>query len=66
MTVAYNRCETFTMVVKKTKSYTCADYREEMMLVALRRRLTNRALSKEEKQAIQREIEKLESAMDMD
>lgn len=46
--------------------YTCKDYREEMMLLGLMRRLAREDLSNEERLAIIEEIEKLESAMKMD
>ena len=45
------------------KPYTCAEYREEMMLLGLKQRLNHKNLSEEEKEAISREIKKLEIAM---
>ena len=45
--------------------YTCAEYREEMMLLGLKRRLSDKNLSEEEKQSITREIKKLEAQMDI-
>ncbi len=51
--------------MKKDNIYTCAEYREEMMLLGLKRRLSNHNITEEERQAILREIEKLEIAMDI-
>ena len=49
------------------RTYTCSDYREEMRLLALRRRLERADdLGGEERQAILREIELLERSMAMD
>ena len=50
----------------KESRYKCTDYREEMILLALKRRLAQENLSEEEKRAITEEIGKLESAMRMD
>ena len=47
-------------------AYTCADYREEMILVQLKRRLAREDLSEEEKTAIHLQIAKLEAAMGLD
>ena len=46
--------------------YTCDDYREEMQLLGLKKRLGEENLSKAEKQAIEAEIARLEKAMQMD
>jgi len=40
--------------------YTCEDYRNEMMLLALRKRLQQGDLSQEEKSKLIEEIKKLE------
>jgi hypothetical protein len=48
------------------RTYTCNDYREEMRLLGLKKRLTEKNLSKSEKQAIEAEITKLEKALQMD
>lgn len=45
--------------------YTCTEYREEMLLLALRRQLSRNGLSEEEKKRISEEIRKLEAKMDM-
>lgn len=45
--------------------YTCTEYREEMLLLALRRRLMQDGLPDEEKRRIEEEIRKLEAKMDM-
>ena len=46
--------------------YTCNDYREEMRLLGLKNRLNEKNLSDTERQRIEAEIEKLESALQMD
>jgi len=43
--------------------YTCDEYREEMILISLKNRLTRPGLSDEEKQVLKVEIRKLESEM---
>ena len=48
----------------KTK-YTCHEYREEMLLLGLRRRLEDPSLAEAEREEIIEEIKKLESAMGM-
>ena len=49
------------------RTYTCSDYREEMRLLALRRRLEQGGdLTAEERQAIAREVALLEQSMAMD
>lgn len=47
-------------------TYTCMDYRAEMTLVGLKKRLGDKALTKKEKNAIQSEIKKLEKAIGLD
>lgn len=49
----------------KANQYTCVEYREEMMLLGLKRRLNDKTITEEEKQNILREIAKLEMAMDI-
>ena len=46
--------------------YTCDDYREEMRLLGLKKRLGEENLSKAEKQAIEAEITRLEKTLQMD
>jgi len=48
------------------KPYTCNEYREEMVLVGLRRRLADPALDPQEKEKLEEEIKKLEARMGMD
>ena len=48
------------------RTYTCNDYREEMRLLGLKKRLNENNLSKIEKQNIEAEITKLEKALQMD
>ncbi len=50
----------------KTKRYTCNDYRQEMILVGLRKQLGNPQLSKTEKDQLEKQIRQLEVEMDMD
>jgi hypothetical protein len=45
--------------------YTCVDYRSEMKLLGLKRRLEEENLSEEERARIVREIRELEKKMDM-
>ncbi len=45
--------------------YTCSEYREEMMLLALRRRLTEPGLDNHEKAALEKEIAALEDKIGM-
>ena len=52
--------------VEKESRYSCQDYREEMRLLGLKQRLAQENLSEEERRALIREIEKLESTMGMD
>ncbi|MFC1516693.1 hypothetical protein ACFL7E_08055, partial [Thermodesulfobacteriota bacterium] len=46
--------------------YTCADYRAEMTLLGLKKRLHQEELGEEEKRAILLQIEELEAAMALD
>ena len=46
--------------------YTCTDYRTEMILVSLRKRLEQEDLSEAEKKDIISQIEKIEAAMELD
>ena len=52
--------------MEKKSRYSCQDYREEMRLLGLKRRLAQKELSDEERRALIREIEELESTMEMD
>ncbi len=47
------------------KAYTCNDYRQEMVLIGLRRRLTDPSLSQTEKKELEAQIRKLEMDMGM-
>ncbi len=55
--------------MKKTdaamKNYTCNDYRIEMILLSLQRRLYQPGISDEEKKGLEAEIEKVKAEMDM-
>ncbi len=46
--------------------YTCTEYREEMILLSLKRRLNDPGLAPDEKAQIEEEIRKLEAKMGMD
>lgn len=50
---------------KQETSYTCMDYRQEMILMGLKRRLEQPDLSEDEKQALRERVRELESALDM-
>ena len=47
-------------------NYTCTDYRTEMILLGLKRRLELEDLSGEEKEEILKQIRKLEAIMGLD
>ncbi len=51
--------------MENNSKYTCADYREEMILVGLRQRLNQADLTETERIEIIEEIDRLETAMDM-
>jgi hypothetical protein len=46
--------------------YTCRHYREEMVLLGLKKRLSDPALTDRERTAIEREIRRLEAQMGME
>lgn len=48
------------------RTYTCSDYREEMRLLGLRRRLEGGELTEDERQALTAEIEAAERALTLD
>jgi hypothetical protein len=52
--------------MRKPKRYTCADYRKEMILLGLRRRLNEKDLTAEERERLMSEIRELEAEMGMD
>ena len=43
--------------------YTCNEYREEMLLLGLRRRLEDESLSEEQRRALRQQIARLEKEM---
>ena len=45
--------------------YTCNEYREEMILLGLQKRLSSREISPEEKESILKEIDRVEKQMGM-
>jgi hypothetical protein len=49
-----------------TSTYTCREYREEMILLALQKKLAAPDLSLEEKQRILKEIAEVEARMGID
>jgi hypothetical protein len=53
------------MAEENKHKYSCLDYRQEMTLLALRMRLSQKVVSDEEKQDILKEIREIESAMEM-
>ena len=52
-------------MIQKEK-YTCSDYREEMRLIGLKKRLKDDTLSPTEKQIIEAEINNLEKTLHLD
>lgn len=46
--------------------YTCSEYREEMLLLSLERRLNTEDLTEEEREGLKRQIRDLEASMGMD
>jgi hypothetical protein len=46
--------------------YTCNEYREEMILLGLKKKLTSSDLTEAEKEALNKEIKKIEKSMDME
>lgn len=47
-------------------TYTCQEYRTEMLLLSLRKRLGEEGLAEAEKERLRAEIERIESEMGMD
>lgn len=47
------------------KQYTCTDYRQEMILLGLKRRLAEAGLDENEKQVLEEQIRKLEAEIGM-
>ena len=58
-------CDKHCRMIKHGK-YTCNEYRQEMVLLGLKNRLSSENLSDEEKQNLVEEIKKLEAVMCMD
>jgi hypothetical protein len=50
----------------QNKKYTCNDYREEMRLIGLKKRLNEENLSRTEKKTIETEIAELEKTLQLD
>jgi hypothetical protein len=48
------------------KNYTCSDYRQEMILVGLKKQLADPELSKVEKDRLQEQIRQTEAEMGLD
>jgi hypothetical protein len=48
------------------KRYTCNEYRQEMMLAGLRKRLADPNLSESEKKQLEQEIRQLEAEMGLE
>jgi len=59
------RCAKANRVGRRRMTYTCFDYRVEMRLLGLRKRLQEEDLDEGEKTRISREIEELEKTMEM-
>lgn len=52
--------------MKPTGKYTCLEYREEMLLLGLKRQLEDATLSEADKQRLAEKIRELEHQMGMD
>ena len=50
---------------KQEASYTCMDYRQEMILMGLKRKLEQPDLTEDDKRVLNERIRELESALDM-
>ena len=53
------------MLMSQKKKYTCSDYREEMRLIGLKKRLHEEDLNPTEKEFLKAEITKLETALQL-
>ena len=56
----------FSPNMPQNTKYTCSDYRTEMRLLGLKKRLNEKNLSKSEKQALEAEIARLEKILHLD
>ena len=54
-----------TAKTRAMKPYTCTEYRQEMILLSLQRRLADPNLDPVEKQRLKEQIRKIEKDMDM-
>jgi len=52
--------------MSKPNKYTCNEYRQEMILLALQLRLAKENLSESEKETLRKEIRRLETFMEME
>ena len=48
----------------KPNTYTCKEYREEMILAGLKKRLSQSGLSENERSEVEREILRIETVLD--
>ncbi len=53
-------------MAKQASKYTCAEYREEMILLGLRQRLANEKLTENDRNELLKKIQELQSVMKMD
>jgi len=53
-------------ILSNNNQYTCREYREEMLLLGLRRRLAAEDLADTEKRVLEEQIRQLENTMQMD
>jgi len=51
--------------MSRPNKYTCNEYRQEMILLSLRMRLNEKDLPEAEREKIQKEIQQLETSMEM-
>lgn len=52
--------------MERPTKYTCTEYRQEMLLLALQRRISQEKLTEAERRELEENIRKLEAEMDMD
>jgi hypothetical protein len=56
-------CSAFFYMKNKKDNYTCSDYRQEMILLGLRKQLNDDCLTDKERKQVLNQIEKLEEKM---
>jgi hypothetical protein len=54
------------VTIETMPQYTCQEYRREMMLAGLKKRVSHPGLSEDEREILRREIRRLEAELEMD